>query len=61
MDKIALVNKVIAELNLVVAKVMANDSNVEVKALLAQAGVDLATATAAFGGIGTGGGEDGNP
>ena len=55
-DKIAKLNKVIAELNLVVAKLANDDPTSELTALLGQATLDLAAATLAVGGVGQGGG-----
>ena len=57
-DKFSKLNKVIAELNLVAAKLANNDPTSELKALLDQAALDLAAATQAIGGVGKGEGED---
>ncbi len=60
-EKLAKLNNVIAELNLVAAKLVNNDPTAELMTLLRQAQLDLAAATLAVGGVGQGGGQDNAP
>ena len=60
-EKIAKLNKVIVELNLVVAKLVNNDPTAELMTILNQAKLDPAAATRTAGGVGQGGGQDNAP